>query len=263
MKGAIKNILQSLGHPFLLFLRECLELYKITIRTFYFTFKGKREKGSIKREMYEIGNRSLFFITVTMSFIGMIFVYQGGVQAKRIIPDLHLLGATYLEYLVRSLASDIGAMMLATRVGSGIAAMIGTMVVTEQVDALRMCAGEPVDYLVVPKFIASIIMTTVLIIWGGFTAAISGFITAYIAFGQGIEIFFNFSLVRWSDLGIGIIKALSYGASIPIVSAHSGFTAYGGSSGVGWATTKAVVNSSIAIIILNLIISSIGYQLFG
>ncbi len=115
--------------------------------------------------MYEIGNRSLFFLSITMGFIGMILVYQAGLQAKRVVPDFTLLGATYLELLVRDFAASIGALMLATRVGAGIAAEIGSMVVTEQVDALRMCAADPIDYLIVPRFLASIVMTTVLIVW--------------------------------------------------------------------------------------------------
>ena len=78
-----------------------------------------------------------------MGFIGMILVYQAGLQTKRVVPDFTMLGATYLELLVRDLAASIGALMLATRVGAGIAAEIGSMVVTEQVDALRMCAADP------------------------------------------------------------------------------------------------------------------------
>jgi hypothetical protein len=111
--------------------------------------------------------RSLFFMTVVMGFIGMILVYQAGLQTKRVLPDLTMLGATFLELLVRDLAASIGALMLATRVGAGIAAEIGSMVVTEQVDALRMSAADPIDYLIKPRFIASVVMTTVLIIWSG------------------------------------------------------------------------------------------------
>jgi phospholipid/cholesterol/gamma-HCH transport system permease protein len=113
-----------------------------------------------------------------MGFIGMIMVYQAGIQTLRILPDLSLLGATYLVLLVRDLAASIGALMLATRVGAGIAAEIGSMVVTEQVDALKMSAADPIDYLIKPRFIASLVMTTCLIIWSGGMAFTTGVITS-------------------------------------------------------------------------------------
>ena len=121
------------------------ELYSVFVRTLYYIFKGKREKGAVFTQMYEMGNKSLGFMCVTMGFIGMILVYQSGLQAKRVVPEFSMLGATYFELLVRDFAASIGGLMLATRVGAGIAAEIGSMVVTEQVDALRMCAADPID----------------------------------------------------------------------------------------------------------------------
>jgi phospholipid/cholesterol/gamma-HCH transport system permease protein len=189
------------------------EMYSVFVRTLYYVVHGRRENRALARQMFEIGNRSVFFISITMGFIGMILVYQAGLQAKRIVPDFTMLGATYLELLVRDFAASIGALMLATRVGAGIAAEIGSMVVTEQVDALRMCAADPIDFLIVPRFLASLVMTTVLIVLAG-----------TVAFG---------------------------------------LSTFGGSEGVGWATTRAVVNSSLAIIILNAFISTAGLLVFG
>ncbi|MBW2457193.1 MAG: ABC transporter permease, partial [Deltaproteobacteria bacterium] len=126
------------------------ELYSVFVRTLYYCVRGRREPGAVAYYMYEIGNRSLFFLTVVMGFIGMIMVFQAGTQTLRVLPDLTLLGATYLELLIRDLAASIGALMLATRVGAGIAAEIGSMVVTEQVDALKMSAADPIDYLIKP-----------------------------------------------------------------------------------------------------------------
>src|SRR6185437_6284600 len=148
------------------------------VRTLYYCARGRREPGAVVRQMYEIGNRSLFFLTVVMGFIGMILVFQAGLQTRRVVPDLTLLGATYLELLVRDLAASLGALMLATRVGAGIAAEIGSMVVTEQVDALRMCAADPIDFLLKPRFLASMVMTTVLIVWGAVIAFVAGAATA-------------------------------------------------------------------------------------
>ncbi len=239
------------------------ELYSVFVRTLYYTFRGRREKGALLQQMYEVGNKSLFFVSITMGFIGMILVYQAGLQAKRVVPDFTMLGATYLELLVRDFAASLGALMLATRVGAGIAAEIGSMVVTEQVDALRMCAADPIDFLLVPRFLASMVMTTVLIVWAGAIAFLAGAGTANVAFDVPLRTFFNMSLVDWGDLSTGLAKCIAYGAAIPVVSGYCGLSTFGGSEGVGWATTRAVVNSSLSIIILNAFISTAGLLICG
>jgi len=238
------------------------DLYSVFVRTLYYVARGKREKGAIVRQMYEIGNKSVLFLTITMGCIGMILVYQGGLQTKRVVPDFSQLGATYLELLVRDLAASIGALMLATRVGAGIAAEIGSMVVTEQVDALRMCAADPIDYLIVPRFLASLVMTTALVIWSAFVAFTAGMITARVAFDVPFQTFFDVHLLDYGDLLTGLTKCVAYGSAIPIVSAASGLSTFGGSEGVGWATTRAVVNSSLAVIVLNFFISGSAYLIF-
>ena len=131
------------------------------------------------------------------------------------MPDYTLLGATYLQLLVRDFAASIGALMLATRVGAGIAAEIGSMVVTEQVDALRMCAADPIDFLVVPRFIASMVMTLMLVVIAGTVAFCAGALTAYFAFDVPLQTFFNARLVGGGDLVIGFTKCVAYGAAIP------------------------------------------------
>lgn len=239
------------------------ELYSIFVRTLYYTARGKREPGAILEQMYEIGNRSLFFITVVMGFFGTILVYQAGLQNKRILPEMTMLGATYLELLIRDLAASIGALMLATRVGAGIAAELGSMVVTEQIDALRMSAADPIDYLIKPRFVASIVMTTALVIWSAAVAFTAGMVTAFVFFDVAPRTFANVALVDIGDLAVGLAKCIAYGAAIPVVSGHSGLAAHGGSEGVGWATTRAVVNTSLAVIILNLLISTAGLFIFG
>jgi phospholipid/cholesterol/gamma-HCH transport system permease protein len=238
------------------------ELYSVFVRTLYYVARGRREKGALVQQMFEIGNRSVFFLSVTMGFLGMILVYQSGLQAKRVVPDFTLLGATYLELLVRDFAASLGALMLATRVGAGIAAEIGSMVVTEQIDALRMCAADPIDFLIKPRFLASMIMTMILIIWAGTVAFVSGAFTAYFAFEVPLQTFFNHQLVDFGDLTVGLTKCLAYGAAIPIVSGYCGLSTFGGSEGVGWATTRAVVNTSLTIIILNFFISGAGFLIF-
>jgi phospholipid/cholesterol/gamma-HCH transport system permease protein len=238
------------------------ELYSVFVRTLYYTFRGRRERGAVVAQMFAIGNKSLFFLSITMGFIGMILVYQAGVQAKRVVPDFSMLGATYLELLVRDIGASIGALMLATRVGAGIAAEIGSMVVTEQIDALRMCAADPIDFLIVPRFLASLMMTLVLVILASTVAFLAGAVTAHVAFDVSYGLFFNTRLVDFGDLATGFAKCIAYGAAIPIVSGHCGLSTFGGSEGVGWATTRAVVNSSLAVIMLNAFISSAAFVIF-
>jgi phospholipid/cholesterol/gamma-HCH transport system permease protein len=237
-------------------------LWSVFVRTLYWTFIGKREPGALASQCFEIGNRSAFFIAVTLGFIGMILVFQSALQALRVVPDLTMLGATFIEILVRDLAASIGALMLATRVGAGIAAEIGSMVVTEQVDALRMCGVDPVHYLIVPRFVASMIMTPVLIVWGGFISLMAAMATAFFVFDVNPSTFLNPVLLDWGDFSIGITKCFAYGAAIPIVSGYCGLSTHGGSEGVGWATTRAVVQSSLATIILNFVISGVGFAIF-
>jgi phospholipid/cholesterol/gamma-HCH transport system permease protein len=239
------------------------ELADVARKTFHFTLRGERRPGAVAGQMYEIGFRSAAFLCIAMGFIGMIFVYQAGLQIKRLIPDLSQIGATYLELLVRDLAASICALLLATRVGAGIAAEIGSMVVTEQVDALRMCAADPIDYLVRPRFLASLVMTTVLTVLAGGVAFATGMWTANIFFSMNPRTFADPSLVDAGDVIVGITKCIAYGAAIPIISAHSGLVTQGGSEGVGKATTRAVVSSSLAVIMLNFVISVIGYMIFG
>jgi phospholipid/cholesterol/gamma-HCH transport system permease protein len=252
----------GLGRGAIALVRTLLDLYSVFVRTLYYCVYGRTEEGAIAVQMYEIGNKSVFFLTTVMGFLGMILVYQGGLQTLRVVPDLSMLGATFLELLVRDLAATIGALMIATRVGAGIAAEIGSMVVTEQVDALKMSAADPIDYLIKPRFIASVFMTTVLIIWSASIAYASGMLTGWAMFDINPRTFVNASLLDIGDISVGFAKCLAYGAAIPVVAGHSGLNTFGGSEGVGWATTRAVVNASLTVIILNIIISIAGIVIF-
>lgn len=253
----------ALGRLLLDLLRTARDVYRVFVLTLYYSVRGEPNRRAFVRQMYEIGNRSLGFLAIVMGFIGMILVYQGGLQTRRVVPDLSLLGATFLQLLVRDLAASICALMLATRVGAGIAAEIGSMVVTEQVDALRMCATDPIDYLIRPRFLASLSTFGALVVIAAGVAFVSGMWTAYAFFGINPHTFANVSLVSVGDLTIGLTKCIAYGATIPVISGYCGLTAFGGSEGVGAATTRAVVNSSLAVIVLNFVISGAGYLIFG
>ncbi len=255
--------LAALGASAIEVLAEIRAMYRVLYRTLYFIVRGEMRWAAVAQNMYDIGNRSLVFVCVVMGFIGMILVYQAGLQTMRVVPDLSNLGATYLELLVGELGPTICALMLATRVGAGIAAEIGSMTVTEQVDALRMCAADPVDYLIKPRFVASLIMTLFLAVLASGVAFGSGMLTGQVFFDINPRTFANLTVVDGGDLTVGVAKCIAYGAAIPIVSGHCGLSTFGGSEGVGRATTRAVVNSSLTVIILDFVISVVGYLAFG
>ena len=137
------------------------------------------------------------------------------------------------------------------------------MVVTEQVDALHMCGADPIKHLVCPRFLASLAMFAMLVVLAACVAVATGTWTASAFFGINPRTFLNLSLLSAGDMVIGLTKCVAYGAAIPIISAHAGLTAFGGSEGVGSATTRAVVGSSLAVIVLNFLISGTGYLIFG
>jgi phospholipid/cholesterol/gamma-HCH transport system permease protein len=255
--------LAALGRLVLNQLEKARDLYRVFRLTLHYSLHGEPNRPAFFRQMYEIGNRSLAFLSIVMGFIGMILVYQGGLQTQRVVPDLTLLGATFLQLLVRDLAASICALMLATRVGAGIAAEIGSMVVTEQVDALRMCATDPIDYLIRPRFLACLSIFGALVVIAAGVAYLAGMWTAYAFFDLNPRTFANVSMVSVGDLTIGLTKCIAYGAAIPVISGYCGLTAFGGSEGVGSATTRAVVSSSLAVIMLNFMISGAGYLVFG
>lgn len=241
---------------------EVADLVRMIARTFYYVFRGKREKGAFTRQCFAIGNQSMFFMAVTMGFIGAIVLYQMCMQAKRIIPDLTMIGGMYLKLLLRELGPSVGAMPLATRVGAGIAAEIGSMVVTEQTDALRMSGADPVDYLVVPRFVASVIMGTIVLVLGAGIAYGAGFVVGVTTFDINPNTFINFTSVKGGDVALGLIKCVCYGGIIALVSSQRGLRTFGGSEGVGIATTQAVVGSLFAVIVANFILSSVGHFVF-
>lgn len=220
-------------------------------------WRRRWESGELWRQLFHVGNRSLVFVMVTLGFIGMVLVFQTCLQINRVTGDLSQVGSEFVKILLHEFGPTLTAMMLATRVGAGIAAEVGSMVVTEQVDALRMCGVEPVEYLLAPRFVATLIMTGLLTIFAIASAAGMGALTAYQSFHVSPEVFFNLSKVNYGDVLTGAAKCFCYGAAIPTVSGFCGFQTSGGSEGVGWATTRAVVASSFVVIVLDFVISGI------
>jgi phospholipid/cholesterol/gamma-HCH transport system permease protein len=220
-------------------------------------------RGEVGRQLHAIGNRSVVFIVVTLGFIGMVMTYEACLQLARVTGDFSQVGSQLLRLIVSDFGPTLTALMLATRVGAGIAAEIGAMKVTEQIDALRMSGVLPIDYLIVPRFVASLVMTLALSVLGGLVMYAAGGLTAKYSFGVNPSLFFDVSKIRGRHVVLLIVKAVSYGAAIPVVAGFCGLRARGSSEGVGWATTAAVIGGSFAVIVLDFVISAAALLLTG
>lgn len=214
--------------------------------------RGQRRYRQMLEQVAEIGARSQVVVIVTGAFTGAVLAAQAYFQFK-IFGLETATGGLVTIAMLRELGPSITGLMLAGRVGSAMAAEIGTMKVTEQVDALRSMAVHPIDYLVTPRFLAMLIAAPLLIA----EAVAAGIIAAY-----AVSVFvFNVESAYWivnmgnyvdlPDLLIAVIKVVSFGMLIVIISCHQGLRASNGAVGVGRGTTDAMVFSSLAILIAN------------
>ncbi len=245
------------------FAQEMRKIGQVLMQTLYYTTRGRIRMREVFAQCYEIGNRSVVFITFTLGFLGMILVFQAGYQAQRITGDLQLLGGLFLQLLLREFAPTITALMIATRAGTGIAAELGSMVVTEQVDAMRMNAAPPIEYLIVPRFIACTIMMVVLVVYAVLVCYSAGMFTAMYAFSLNPRTFINLNFVGLADVTVCLVKSLIYGMAIPIVAGSAGLNTHGGSAGVGSATTRSVVQCSLSVVILDFLLSGLSYPILS
>ena len=231
----------------------------LLLSTFKLIISAKTDSKDTLKLTHRYTNRALLFVITAMSFVGMIMVYQSTEQLSRAVGDTHLVGPAFIKLLVRVLGPTIVGMLIACRVGAGIAAELGAMSVTEQLDAMRLCAADPIEVLMVPRVRAGILSSLILVIIGASASAAAGYATAAIMYGVSAPTFWNVSFVGIPDLVQGLIKALVYGILIPVISGTFGFSAMGGARGVGQATTDAVVGSSFAIVLFDSLISLIGH----
>lgn len=226
--------------------------------------QGKINRRNTLEQMSIVGPDSLAIALVTAAFVGAVFTIQvareflnfGAVQA---------IGGVLALALSRELAPVMTAVVLAARVGSAFAAEIGTMKVTEQIDALYVLKSDPIDYLVLPRVIACCIMLPILTIIslivgsiGGISVAVTIYNISQVTFIESIQSF----LQTW-DLVSAVIKSVIFGGLIAIIGCSWGLTTTGGAKGVGQSTTTAVVMALIAIFISNFFLSWLMFQGLG
>jgi phospholipid/cholesterol/gamma-HCH transport system permease protein len=225
------------------------------MQTFGWMFSRLPRKETLLPSFYQIGVLSLPVIALTGTFIGMVLVVQSYVQFR----NLHLeakLGAVINMSLVRELGPVLAATMLAGRVGSAMAAELGTMRVTEQIDALTSMGANPIHYLVVPRFLGCLLLIPALTIMADFMGVAGAFFYAVSLLGIDAHHYLENSqhFVGNFDLFAGVFKSLFFGAAIAIIACYRGFHCDPGAEGVGRAATAAFVYSFVMILLLDLLL---------
>lgn len=204
---------------------------------------------------YQVGVQSLPVIALTGTFIGMVLAVQSFSQFEQLGLEAQM-GAVITMTLVRELGPVLAAVMLAGRVGSAMAAELGTMRVTEQIDALSSMGSNPIHYLVVPRFIACLLMIPALTIMADFMGVAGGHFFSVFVYGVDSHHYWSNAkdFVGVFDIMSGVVKSIFFGAAIALVSCYQGFHSAAGAEGVGQAATKSFVYSFIVILILDLMI---------
>ncbi len=203
-------------------------------------------------QMNIIGVRSVPVVMITGAFVGMTLAVQAYDQLAGMGLEEHL-GVLINISVVKELGPVLAAVMLAGRIGGALTAELGTMNVTEQIDAIRSMGTDPVRYLVVPRLLACLLLTPFLIIYADLMGIIGGYFVSVIQLGINSRAYWNFSAsgVELWDISIGVIKGFFFGAAIAVISCYKGFTCKEGAQGVGRACTEAFVASFISILALD------------
>jgi phospholipid/cholesterol/gamma-HCH transport system permease protein len=217
----------------------------------------------IFEQFYYIGVRSLPLIILISVFVGAVSAWQAAYQFKFIGAPLRFLGQAVGKAVVIELAPVLSGLVFAGRVGTGIAAELGTMRVTEQIDALESMGISPIRYLVMPRVLACVIMMPMLVVFSNFVAIMGGLGVSILGVDISSEMFllgFRNSF-RLQDFINGLTKAGVFGLLIGLVGCYEGFHAAGGAEGVGRATTNAMVIASVLILIFNFIFAIVLFRL--
>ncbi len=204
----------------------------------------------ILQQMEEVGFNSIPVVLITATFTGMVLALQSYIGFKRFNAE-SLVGTVVALSMTRELGPVLTGLMIAGRVGASMAAELGTMRVTEQIDALSTLAVNPVKYLVVPRFIATLIVLPLLTVMSDIIGIIGGFFVGVTMLGSNPVVYERRTVdfIELNDIYSGLLKAVVFGAIIAIIGCYKGFYTEGGAEGVGKATTGAVVISCMLILI--------------
>src|SRR5438094_5655228 len=256
-----ERITTSVGRPVIGFFEGVGELSILFARSVAAIFMGRISLGETLRQMSIIGVQSLPIVLVTIAFSGMVLALHTAVQFHKLGGD-QFIGGLVAVSMAREAAPVLASVVVAARVGSAIAAELGSMKVTEQIDALRALAVSPVQYLVVPRLLAAILMMPVVTVFAN-VAGILG--------GEGVSVYFTHMSTQvfissvqtwllWRDVIMGLAKTLVFGGIIALVGCDRGLRTSGGAAGVGRSTTSAVVLAIVLVYISDYFLSA---MMFG
>ena len=254
----LKSICEAMGNRILAF---CAASGKLTLLLLA-TLRRLKDANAkeVVRQMALLGADSLPIVMMTILCTGMVFSVQTAKEFVRLGASSSVGGIVAIA-MARELVPVLTGVVVAGRIGAAIAAELGTMKVTEQIDALRVMAANPVSYLVVPRFIALVLMMPVLVVFANFIGNIGGWVVAHYYAGIGSFTYENSirTLAEFYDVFGGMVKSCVFGAIIAIVGCHKGLNAPNGAEGVGLATTASVVLSIILVFITNYFLSIVLY----
>lgn len=243
----MRSLLEAIGGSALSFYRFNVELILLTCESIGFVLTGALNFRHTLFQMAEIGVNSLPIVMLTVGFSGMVLSFYTSAEGLRLGATQYVGGLVALT-MFRELGPVITAVVVAARAGSAMAAELGSMVVTEQVDALKAMATNPVEYLVVPRVLASLIMMPLLGLFADVVGVAGGY---FVAVQVGVPSSGYIESVRrlatLQDLFLGLTKMVPFALIVSLVSCHQGLATRGGAQGVGRMTTSAVVLSVVMI----------------
>lgn len=209
-------------------------------------------RRAIFQQMYIMGVQSIPIVLITAVLAGIVTSQQGGYQFQGSIP-LYILGSVVTASVILELGPVLTAIVLVGRVGARITAELGTMKVSEQIEAFQAVGRDPIAVLAAPRIVAGIIVVPLLVGVANLVGVISGMIAAQMTVGLGFESFFYGARLFWHswDLFYSLLKAVTFGFAIPVIAIHMGFRTGGGAAGVGRTTTQSVMFMTLTVLILD------------
>lgn len=209
------------------------------------------------QQLYFVANESVGIIVLCVCFAAVVTILEASFHMKLVVQNDSMVPGFAALLIIRELASVVTALLLTSRIGAGMAAEVGIMQVTEQIDALRMLGIDPVQFLVIPRFVATIIGGVVLTWVATMTCLFCAMLISDGQLGYSPAMFISSMrvFVHFQDLLLAGVKGAFFGAAIPLIACYFGFRCKAGAEGVGRATTNSVVVSSIVIIVLDFILS--------
>jgi len=256
--GFIYSILETVGHRIATFVSELGRILIFFWHTVRWSFTPPFYFKNIFKQMEQIGVNSVPVVLTTALSTGMVLALQSYTGFKRFGAE-SLIGTVVSLSMTRELGPVLTGLMVAGRAGAAMAAELGTMRVTEQIDALSALATNPMKYLVVPRVIASTIMMFFLAAFGMIIGIVGGYFVGVRVLGTNPVMYINNSIdhTTVSDIWYGLIKALVFGTVVGVVGCYKGFNTQGGAEGVGKSTTGAVVISCMIILVLDYFLSAL------